>query len=155
MAQPVLRASVVDRLMGIGPSASRQGVSLRELRLAVRRDLAWLLNTRLVESDLPEFVEARRSVLGYGVPDFSIHSWSSQTGMKSVAEWITEAIHTFEPRLQKRSVRVIPKQRQSAAELKLSFRIEGILHVEPIMERVAFDADLDFDSTSIEVEERS
>ena len=83
MAKPgrvqILRPSVLDRLLEPkGPAHPEIG--LRELKLAVARDLEWLLNTKSVlrkASDIEQLPEARDSILTYGIPDFSTASWRS------------------------------------------------------------------------------
>jgi len=69
--------SVLDRLLDLEPKSKVEGPlthskSLAQLKLAVRRDLENLLNTRCTPEPLPESsVEARRSMYNYGVPDIT------------------------------------------------------------------------------------
>src|SRR5262252_4229461 len=69
--------SVLDRLLDDRPDESREAptnrqTSLRLLKLAVKRDLEWLLNTRLTAEPPPAgLVEVNRSLATFGIPDFT------------------------------------------------------------------------------------
>ena len=60
-----------DRSPGADPYRTRQA-SVRGLKIALRRDLEWLLNTRRNPNAAPEsMAELSASVFNYGLPDFS------------------------------------------------------------------------------------
>ncbi len=69
--------SVLDRLLDDEPKSKVEGPlthskSLAALKVAIRRDLENLLNTRCTPEPLPESsVETLRSVFNYGVPDIT------------------------------------------------------------------------------------
>src|ERR1700747_2253157 len=75
--------SVLDRLIDRDPKtrsevALSRAQSLRELKLALKRDLEWLLNTRKTIDPAPESArETSRSVYQYGFTDISSKSVSS------------------------------------------------------------------------------
>ncbi len=158
--QDVLRHSVLDRLAeaGGGRGSSRDlRIGLQELRAAVRRDLEWLLNTRLVLpaeiDDLDRFPEARRSILGFGLPDLTLFSPSSESDTQRVCGLIEEAVRTFEPRLLGRTVRCefVPSTRID--DFLMHFKIQGTLYVEPIREQVEFDTSMDMNCGALKIEE--
>ena len=72
--------SVLDRLIDKDPKNSSEipltrAQSLRELKLALKRDLEWLLNTRQTIDPAPESArETVRSVYQYGFADISSKS---------------------------------------------------------------------------------
>lgn len=146
MPQTSARASLLDRLRsvsadGIGGASGDSGgdgLSVRELKRVVAADLEALLNTRreaLVEIG-PEFPEARRSLLTYGLPDFSASSLMGPADVRRVCGSIEDAIALFEPRLTRVQVAVDPPRPNDRA---LRFRVDGWLRSDPIPERVTFD----------------
>ena len=69
----VLRHSVVDRLIGDDEGPPRGGdlrIGVEDVRRVIRRDLEWLLNSRLVADEtLASYEEASRSILlEHGLP---------------------------------------------------------------------------------------
>jgi type VI secretion system protein ImpF len=146
-ARSVLRPTLLDRLIEPRGGASHPAIGLRELKRAVARDLEWLLNTRneMVRSpELANLDEARASVLTYGVPDHSSTSRASKTERARVRREIANAVRTFEPRLVSASVLISDLEESTdLADQRMKFRIEGTLHVEPIMEPVYFDSSVE------------
>jgi type VI secretion system protein ImpF len=157
--QDVLRHSVLDRLAESGGvrGASRDlRIGVDDLRAAVRRDLEWLLNTRvLLPERLDDYPESRRSILGYGLPDLTTFSPSSESDSRRVCSLIEDAVRAFEPRLIPRTVRVefVPSTRVD--DFLMHFKIHGTLYVEPIREDVAFDTSMDMSCGALKVEESS
>ena len=113
--------------------------SVRELEKAVARDLETLLNTRQETlEELPvEFAEASRSLLAYGLPDFSAFSLDSGSDRNQVRRVVEQTIIVFEPRLDRVRVTLEPPRNQDRG---LRFRIDAMLRVEPAPEPVTFDA---------------
>ena len=74
-----LQPSLLDRLTDLSPSnkretADQQALTMQQLRQAVLRDLAWLLNaTNLVtvDEDLSERPLLAGSTLNFGIPGFA------------------------------------------------------------------------------------
>lgn len=73
----------------------------------IRRDLGWLLNTvRLEETmSLSSAPEVARSVLNFGIPDFSVRTYAS-IDVLDAAEVMTTAVRLFEPRIAEKSLEV-------------------------------------------------
>lgn len=159
-ASRILRPSIIDRLVTRPGERSESsyfdGVSARDLKASVARDLAWLLNTRVwtpTEADtLAGLDEAGRSILTYGIPDLSSFSWANPQDCREIASLVEKAIRTFEPRLLPRSVRVEILPSDDISDFTVKLRIEAILHVDPINEHVAFDSTADFDGGGIRIE---
>ncbi len=146
--------SVLDRLLDDRPEekreapASRQS-NLRLLKQAVKRDLEWLLNTRVETGLVPEgLTEVNRSVAIYGLPDFS--SWNVRGGadQETLRHTIEEAVARFEPRLE--GV-VVTLESMSDVDRTLRFRIDGRLKIEPAPEPVSFDSVLQLGSHQFEL----
>ncbi len=141
-----IRPSLVDRLVAEPGSGSeaRRAWTVREIKNGVARDLEWLFNSyRMEPPGLQRLKEASRSILGYGIPDLSSYSWSTKADADEIAKLLEEAIRRFEPRLLPHSVHVVPLRSQGLDDFRLRFRIEAILHVEPITEPVAYDTDFE------------
>jgi type VI secretion system protein ImpF len=141
--------SVLDRLIDYEPELSREAVAtrsknLRQLKQAVLRDLEWLLNTRQIAQEIsPDLVEVNRSVVAYGLPDFTVinhNSPSDQTRMRRAMEHL---IASYEPRLEDVMVTV-----ESAPDVlrTMRFRIDARLKVDPAPEPVTFDTTLHISS---------
>ena len=141
--------SVLDRLVDEDPKRLAElplsrAQSLREFKANVCRDLEWLFNSRQpLESDsLPK--ELRRSVYTYGLPDISSLSVSSVRDRKRLSQALEEAVKTFEPRILKPRVSLVPTDDGKVQRLR--FIIEGLLRVDPSPEPVSFDTVLDVTS---------
>lgn len=130
-----------DRLFGLparnGAAAVR--MTADELKEAVARDLEALLNTRLVipEGALTGFPETGRSLVSYGLKDFSDRSLSSPNDRAYICSCIERAIAENEPRL--REVRAALEVRGHAVN-RLMFSISGVLVASTSQEPVHFDA---------------
>lgn len=158
----VLRPSLLRRLIG-GEGAKVRPIedlrlSLRELRQEVMDDLEELLNTRATDtSAFAELEEARESVLAYGLPDLSRYSPSSEDDLKDLMGLIAETIRRFEPRLESVKVERVRRADQvgnDQEELnRRTFRIDAVLHVEPIRESISFATRVDMDSGTVLVED--
>jgi type VI secretion system protein ImpF len=138
--------SVLNRLLDDEPGTLREPLpnrfqTLRGLKRAVTRDLEDLLNTRqetLVE--LPSaFAEVSRSLVSYGLPDFTSYSIHSKHDRNRIHRALERVIATFEPRLDRVRVTIEPPRHHERA---LRFHIEALLPVEPAPEPVTFDAEL-------------
>lgn len=149
-----LQPSLLDRLTDDAPDHKRetldqQTLSMQQLRRAVLRDLAWLLNTtNLVATDeLPAAPLAVKSVINFGIPSFAgLIGTSKKVG--SLEAGIAEAIRAFEPRIRPDSLKVRlrpPNDDQPAAAL--TFEISGELWAQPVPQQL-------FLETMIELETR-
>src|SRR5580700_3375309 len=79
--------------------------SVRQLRLAVKRDLEWLLNSTRMPIEVPESCEeVDKSVLFYGLPDISSVSITDLTQQQRLQKSLEAAIEMFEPRLARARV---------------------------------------------------
>ena len=141
--------SVLDRLLDSEPKSKVEGPlthskSLAQLKLAVRRDLENLLNTRCAPDLLSESsVEARQSMLNYGVPDITEISQNFLYEKERLLAEIERAVRLFEPRVEGAKVGIVPT---TGNERILRFVIEGMLRIDPAPEHVVFDAALELTS---------
>ena len=155
----MLRGSILDRLTGQnGADGAFGSIDYRELKIAVRRDLNWLLNTRAwLPEELDGLPETRSSVLMFGVEDFTPLSWTRHGDRKTMCKALEDAIRTFEHRLIPRTVRVVPPDEDEEFDayeepsMRVRLRIEAVLNVEPYNEPVSFDTEVDVDARTVHV----
>jgi len=141
--------SILDRLLDNEPKLKVEGAlthskSLAQLKVAIRRDLENLLNTRCTPQPLPESsVETRRSMYNYGVPDITEIGRNFLYEQDRLLSEIEKAVHLFEPRLAGAKVALLPAP---GASRVVRFVIEGMLRIDPAPEHVVFDAALELTS---------
>lgn len=158
MAEPSgrerLQPSLLDRLTDNSPDQRResfdqQTLTMPQLRQAVLRDIAWLLNTTNLAAteDLSAVPLAARSTINYGVPGLAgMVGGASQ--LSSLETNIAEAIRTFEPRIRPESLKVsLRRGFDSRTTPAIVFEIEGELWAQPVPEQL-------FLETAIELETR-
>lgn len=156
---PNILPSIFTRLIDDQPTVSREPIpnrkqTLRELEKAVAEDLEALLNTRqeTLEDLPPEFAEVNRSLVTYGLPDFTSFSLQSRDDCNRIRRAVEEAINTFEPRLKRARVTL---EAPRDCDRGLRFRIDAVLHVEPVPEPVMFDAVLQLNTQQYIVQGQS
>ena len=149
-----LQPSLLDRLTDYNPAAKRDGpdqqvLTLAQLRQAVLRDLAALLNTSNLDSivDLSEAPLAARSTVNYGIPGLAgLLESSSRT--HSLEQELEAAIRAFEPRIKSESLKVRMRGTDTDTGMpSIVFEIEGELWAQPVPVQL-------FLETKIEVETR-
>src|SRR3954453_4830900 len=97
--------SLLDRLTDLCPESRSEVRSSaweerRNARAALCRDVAALLNTRRAEEAFdPDFEQATKSLLAFGVADFTSYNLKSSLDQERVRRSIEKAIRQFEPRL--------------------------------------------------------
>ncbi len=146
--------SVLDRLIDHDPETHSEipltrPQSLRELKLALKRDLEWLLNTRQTIDPAPDTArETVRSVYQYGLPDISSKWVLSSRDHSDLIREMETAIAFFEPRLKRARVRM---ETTEGTFRTLKFVIEGLLCMDPAPEPVRFDTVLELGKGEYEV----
>ncbi len=132
------RALLFDRLVDVPDWDERERLlrvlNSEQLKASVRRELQRLLNTRC-SIPLHRLVEEERSVVNYGIPDFSSLSPHNADDHALIASIVGQTITAFEPRL--RQVRVEVGSAFSA-ESALWLNISAELVVGTFAEPVSF-----------------
>lgn len=160
--QDKLQPALLDRLTDEEPDSrvearDKRVVSVRKLRESVLRDLVWLLNTTPLSQieDLSDFPAAKGSVLDYGIRDLAGRTLSGLVPA-DFERAIRDVIVAFEPRILKKTLRVHavvpddPEHRNA-----LSFEIEGELWGQPMPTRLYLKSEIDLESGSISVTDRT
>ena len=148
--------SVLDRLIDRDPKNRSEipfsrAQSLRELKLGLKRDLEWLLNTRKTIDPSPESArETVRSVYHYGFEDISSKSVLSSRDHAELVREMESVIAIFEPRLKRARVRM-ERDEGSSSYRGLRFVIEGLLCMDPAPEPVRFDTVLELGKGEYEI----
>jgi type VI secretion system protein ImpF len=162
VAQDRLQPALLDRLTDDQPQSKVESrdlrvMSMRRLREYVLRDLAWLLNTTPLSQteDLSEFPLARESVIDYGMRDLAGVTLSG-IDPHDLERTIRDAILRFEPRIEKKSIRVTavmpddPQHRNA-----LAFEIEGDLWGQPLPTRLYLKSEIDLEDGRMTVAENT
>ena len=144
--------SFFDRLAD--PEATKPELSphsleyMRRLKEAVGRDLTALLNTRRVDDFDGSFEESTKSLLTFGVIDFTAFNLTSELDQERVRYSVERAIRQFEPRLARL---IVTLEQADSSNLILHLRIEAFLRNESRREAVSFGMTLHRDSRRIVV----
>jgi type VI secretion system protein ImpF len=152
---PAIRLSILERLIDDDPGASVDPPAsprkqLRQLRLAIRRDIQMLLNSRERCMSCPdELTELKTSILEYGMTDISTKVLSSEEDKDLLYQMIQETVARFEPRFK--SVRVLPAIDSVPGDRTLRFRIEAVVFADPVPEELVFDSMIEPITRSVEV----
>ena len=150
MAEPTIKHSVLDRLIGSdrmwdGTRPKSWTESLSLVKRSLLRDLQWILNTRQVSEPVGEPYELlSQSVFNFGLPDITSLSADSAETPAQLRRFIENAIEAFEPRLT--DVRVTLSGSGDSKDRRVQFLIEADLKLDPDPQRVQFDTVLEVSS---------
>jgi len=148
---------LLDRLIDMDPDTRQEASisrneSLRQFRLAVKRDLEWLLNTTCAPLEIPETCEElKKSLLFYGLPDISSIALHDAGDEQKLLKTLEESIEFFEPRLA--HARVTAKEAYHPTQQAITFHVEAVLMVDPAPERISFDTVLEITKGAYSVKE--
>jgi type VI secretion system protein ImpF len=154
--QEQLQPSLLDRLIDLEPSKGREShdkrvISMRRLRQSVLRDLAWLLNTTHLAAteNLDDYPVVARSVLNFGISEFSGHLASSMQS-DEMERVLHQAILDFEPRIlpQSLSIRLL-RDPSLESHNRLIFEIEGQLWAVPAPSHLLLRTEIDLDEGDV------
>jgi type VI secretion system protein ImpF len=124
--------------------------SVRQLKLSLRRDLEWLLNTRRTPEPAEKtHRELHQSLFNYGLPDVTSVSHETFSDREHLLRMVESTIATFEPRLK--HIKVTPLEAARGAVHVLRFQIEGMLMMDPEPEHISFDTVLQLASGQYDV----
>jgi type VI secretion system protein ImpF len=150
-----LTPSLLDRLLDDEPGNQREATKqrhqvLREMKLSVRRDLENLLNTRWrCVSWPPDLDQLEMSLVNYGIPDFTGIRFAGANAQEELRVILEAVIKRFEPRFAQVRVELITNA--DSLDRTLRFRIDAMLHADPVVEPVVFDTTLKTSTGDFEV----
>lgn len=165
-SQERLQPSLLDRLTDNEPRNRKEAVEARvlsrqQLRAAVLRDLSWLFNATRPEPE-PEsrqkeelarwqgMDEVRRSVLNFGLPAFAGETLSS-LDLGAIEDGVREAIATFEPRIDPKTLAVEVQTDARNHHNTLRLIIRGHMWNQPVPLELLLAADVDVETGAAQV----
>lgn len=157
-----LQPCLLDRVTDLDPgstaeSRERRVFSLRQVRAAVLRDLAWLFNASrsLNDAELEDFPQVRGSVLNYGLPDLCGVS-ASGLDLHDLEEMIRAAVERFEPRLIPGTLEVrATRDNESVGQTAIVFEIRGDLWAQPVPDPLYLKTEVDLESGQCSLRENT
>lgn len=156
-----LQPSLLDRLRDDAPEKEQESrdqrvLSLNKLREGVLRDLAWLLNTSMMDSvqSLEDYPLVSHSVLNYGIPDL-VGKTLSGVKVTDIQRQIRQAIWDFEPRILRASLQVkVTASENKMSQNAMTFDIEGDLWAQPLPLRLYLRTELDLETGAMDIVDR-
>jgi type VI secretion system protein ImpF len=135
-----VRAPLFDRLVDRDLRLRRElrpmrTLDRRGLRESVRRELEQLFNTRC-PVPAHRLAGRERTVIDYGIPDFSTFSPRSHDDCKRLERVLREAIEVYEPRLA--NVRVYIEPVKDGEPFALSAEVRADIIIDRVAEPVSF-----------------
>lgn len=159
--QERLQPSLIDRLTDddpTNPSESNDArvIDVRRLREIIRRDLAWLLNSNNMETQLdPEaHKNVLTSVLNYGVRDVS-GDFSTTKRAELMREAIHRAVTIYEPRVKPGTLDVRIHSEVRANETLIEFDIHADMWAQPMPLELYLRSQIDLVTGHVELESRN
>ncbi len=111
-SQTELLPSLLDRLIDLEPESPHERPAepaelTREFRAGLCRDLTALLNTKRAADAIDRgYEEAAKSLLTFGIPDFTGYNLQKTPDQNLLCRSIERAIRQFEPRLERVEVSI-------------------------------------------------
>src|SRR5262245_26326304 len=151
---PRARAPLFSRLFDHEPrqreEAQPRRVLTRERLIdSILGELSRLLNTRC-STTMAMLEGQERTVMNYGLPDFTTLNPTSEGDRQRLARLIVEAVRAFEPRLREPAVDV---KTDPANGRRLRVRVDGMLVMEHLPEPVSFPLVIEERGGEIRLEE--
>lgn len=148
-----LQPSLLDRLTDDEPerkteSRERRVMTMQQLRAAVLRDLAWLMNTSNLSSleDLDDYPQTASSVVNFGMPDMTGVTVSG-IDRQRLTRALRQAILDFEPRILAATLEVHDRSSEAMIEHnRLVFEVEGELWGQQGPQRLYLKTEVDLES---------
>ena len=124
-----------------------------DIQACVKRDLEWLLNTNQYtpNEELNDFSETARSVLNYGIPDFTGKTVSG-LDLIQLERSLLQAILDFEPRIIQKTltIRVIADQNKKEHNIFI-FEIEGEICAKPLPLHLHLRTEFELESSQVTI----
>lgn len=126
-----------------------------DIKSCVKRDLEWLFNTiqYVPNQELGNLPEIARSVINFGIPDFSGKTVSG-LDLVQIEQLLLQAIIDFEPRIIRKTltVKVIVDQKKNEHNVFV-FEIEGGICAKPMPLRLHLRTELELESSQVTIYE--
>lgn len=145
--------SILDKLIDENPDKEVEKKKstydlYQEVKGGIRRDLENLLNTKIDWQLIPEHLtELNRSLVNYGLPDFTSTNLSSKQARMEFVAKIEAIIVKFETRFER--VQVELNEQSDEVERELHFTIRALLKGDDNQEIVAYSSRVDSISRTV------
>lgn len=127
-------------------------ISLSALQDDIKENISALLNHRLELASLNDkFSELKKSILAYGMLDFTQPEFSWHKQQQLLCQHIKQVLNHFEPRLQKVRVTVVAASQKMSRSLQL--RIVGEINLKPTVKTAAYETIFDAVNVAFDVRE--
>jgi type VI secretion system protein ImpF len=151
---------LLDRLTDYDPTNPKESrdqrvMTLQQIRQAVQRDLAFLMNCCAMSTteDLSDYPHAERSVINFGIADLS-GRFISGTDTVTLERLLQTAVATFEPRILPGTVRVrVTTSPDEVNNRSMVFEIEGKLWAQPMPLRLYWNTVVDLETGDVALTE--
>lgn len=155
-----LQPSILDRLRDDEPEkkAETQGervIDLARLRNIIRRDLAWLLNTSNMGSEIdPEtYPNVAKSVVNYGVREIT-GEFSTMRRAELIRESIRRSVETFEPRIIDGTLDVLGRMEdKGSSRAVMVFDIVADLWAQPLPVELYLRSEFDVTTGQVDLKQ--
>ncbi len=127
--------------------------SKQDIQSCVKRDLEWLFNAiqYVPSKELDEFPETARSVINFGVPDFTGKTVSG-LDMIQLERLLLKAIIDFEPRIIQKTLTVKAIADKNKKEHNVFvFEIEGEICAKPLPLRLHLRTEVELESSQVTI----
>ncbi len=145
-----------QQLMGLQAQYNTLSASVsakHDIKSCVKRDLEWLFNAiqYVPNHELDELPETARSVINFGIPDFSGKTVSG-LDMVQLERLLLQAIIDFEPRIIRKTltVKVIADQNKKEHNVFV-FEIEGEICAKPLPLHLHLRTELELESSQVTI----
>jgi type VI secretion system protein ImpF len=130
------------------------GITVREFRQAVLRDLRWLFNTpKHVSGEMIyEFPEVADSVINFGTRDIT-GACLANVEERALEQELRKSILRFEPRIKPGSLSIKAtkvKDNYSNSGNKIVFELRGFLDIPPVPDEISAKTEIDLDTGHFE-----
>ena len=127
------------------------GITVREFRQAVLRDLRWLFNTpmHVPEEIIYEFPEVADSVVNFGTRDVT-GACLANVEERTLEQELKKSILRFEPRIKPGSLSLKATKVMGTQGNKLVFELNGLLDIPPVPDEISANTEINLETGHFE-----
>ena len=127
------------------------GITVREFRQAVLRDLRWLFNTpiHVPEETIYEFPEVADSVVNFGTRDVT-GICLANLEERALEQELKKSILRFEPRIKAGSLSIKATKVKDDSGNKITFELNGLLDIPPVPDEISAKTEIDLETGHFE-----
>ena len=153
---PCLLDRLTNKKRGDGGSQTNSpfrvgGITVREFRQAVLRDIRWLFNTPMhVPGEMIyEFPEVADSVINFGTRDVT-GTCLANVEERTLEQELKKSILRFEPRIKPSSLSLKATKVKDTNGNKIVFELNGLLDIPPVPDEISAKTEIDLETGNFE-----